>query len=241
MYKKIIIITCLLNLSNLFSQNIIGDVLYIKNIYTPKISKKDDDKYNDFLKKLRDVKNIEYKLQFSKFESLFQLKERLDSDTENGFVNSATKISGGNGIYYTNTQTKEILHGVEFSGTNYIITSSLDSLKWKLTNEKKKFGKYTCFKATTIKINKGYKTYYKKVEAWYCPELPYYFGPINYGGLPGLIFEIKIEKGATFTLKSIKLKPKKSRIKTPKKGKKVTPNQYNEICKKAYMMLKEGM
>ena len=111
-----------------------------------------------------------------------------------------------------------------------------------MSNETKKIGKYLCYKATTIKTVESIKTFKKVVTAWYCPELPYSFGPIAYAGLPGLILELNIEKGATFTVKNIELsKSKTFEIKKPKKGKQVTEKQYNDIGRDMYNKRKEGL
>jgi GLPGLI family protein len=42
------------------------------------------------------------------------------------------------------------------------------------------------------------------VTAWYAPDIPVRFGPIGYGGLPGLILELQNES-ATFYVTKINL------------------------------------
>lgn len=60
---------------------------------------------------------------------------------------------------------------------------------WELLDESKIINGYTCFKAIgKIKsISKENQNRFKKIEAWYCPELPYSYGPSKYNNLPGLV------------------------------------------------------
>lgn len=52
-----------------------------------------------------------------------------------------------------------------------------DYYNWKITTETKKINNFLCYKAIPI-------------EARFCPEIPLPYGPENYAGLPGSIFEV---------------------------------------------------
>ena len=66
-------------------------------------------------------------------------------------------------------------------------------LDWFLHNETKEINGFLCYKATsTNKIAYGEKVFNHPVIAWYCPTLPYNFGPNGYSGLPGLILELQV-------------------------------------------------
>jgi GLPGLI family protein len=238
--KYIVLAFLLLNINYIVSQVDSGIITYSKENYIPSIDTVGRDE--EFKTKLRNLKNqlfktskqLEYQLVFNYKESLFELNKKLDFDGES--TKMASTISGGSGTYYTNIKSKSRIHKDEMGGKTFLIYSDLDSLVWKLTNETKLIGKYICYKATTIKIVKSNKVYHKKVVAWYCPTLPYKFGPTDYCNLPGIILELSIEKGATFRATNVSLN-KKSKIKEPKKGKKVTPEEFNEISKKVYLTL----
>jgi len=235
--KKIylLLIVTILQLSS-YSQN--GIISYSKQIFFPKLKTMDKNQ-NEYMKnKISESLNkLEYILQFNNLESVFEINKNLDLD--NPFAKLASSLSGGKGVYYTNKNEKGYLHQIETYGNLFLIR--YDNINWQISNETKKIGKYLCYKATTIKTIKSIKTYKKVVTAWYCPELPYSFGPIGYGGLPGLILELKIEKGATFTVKKIKLNNlKKLNIKKPSKGKTITENQYIDIGRDMYNKRKEG-
>lgn len=91
-----------------------------------------------------------YILSFNQGESVYKEEERLEQPgTGGGF----RMVMGGfsSGMYY-----KDIKQGVyydqrELFGKNFLIKDNLNKLNWKLSNESKKIGNYTCFKATAVK------------------------------------------------------------------------------------------
>ncbi|WP_438712837.1 GLPGLI family protein [Aquimarina muelleri] len=81
-------------------------------------------------------------------------------------------------------------------GQTFIVKS--EEIKWELINETKKIGKYNCYKAK-----------YKEIIAWYAPEIPLQFGPVGFGGLPGLIIHLEYGGFVDFSVKSLDLNLKK--------------------------------
>ena len=106
----------------------------------------------------------------------------------------------------------------------------------------KKIEGYTCFKATSIKIVKNNNGVFEHpIEAWFTTEIPLNFGPADYGGLPGLILDIKFQNVRIFCSKIV-LNPKKAVIiKKPKKGKLITEKQLDSIGEKMYEARKSNM
>lgn len=83
-----------------------------------------------------------------------------------------------------------------------VITDTLNNFKWKLTNQKQRFGNYLCRKATLSFRGRAY-------EAWYTEEIPLRTGPWKFGGLPGLIIKIKdSDSSFIYELTGINLKEK---------------------------------
>ncbi|EDM43575.1 hypothetical protein SCB49_08293 [unidentified eubacterium SCB49] len=69
------------------------------------------------------------------------------------------------------------------------------------------------------------------VTAWFTPQIPVQNGPAEYGGLPGLILELNIDR-QTILCSKIVLNPTDGvDIKKPSKGKKVSREEFNEIVK----------
>lgn len=82
----------------------------------------------------------------------------------------------------------------------------------------------------------------KEVEivAWYTPEIPINNGPSDYWGLPGLILAVS-DDVTTIICSKIKINPEdKVDIKAPKKGKKVTQAEYDEISREKMKEMREN-
>jgi len=92
---------------------------------------------------------------------------------------------------------KKLVRTVMLSSSNYMIETELPSIDWKIYENKKKIGSYTCQKAIG---NYGGRSY----TVWFAPDLPFRNGPWKLSGLPGLILEAKDLKGeVSFIFKEI--------------------------------------
>ncbi|SKB57866.1 GLPGLI family protein [Parapedobacter luteus] len=92
---------------------------------------------------------------------------------------------------------------------DYLLVDSFKSGRhtgWKITNESKEIAGYKCFKATRDNLSQNGSGGLRRIPviAWFCPELPFPFGPLKYGGLPGLILELQTNT-TIFGAKSISL------------------------------------
>ncbi len=78
------------------------------------------------------------------------------------------------------------------------------------------------------------------VTAWFTPQIPVKTGPGEYGGLPGLILEMNIDR-TTVLCSKIVLNPEETEaIKAPDKGKEVTREEYNKIVKEKTEEMREN-
>ncbi|MFA5555532.1 MAG: GLPGLI family protein [Flavobacteriaceae bacterium] len=99
--------------------------------------------------------------------------------------------------YYFGVYKDTIIRKRELLGETFFIKFPPNKL-WNIHNEKKTIGEYECFKATQEKeiILGNNKVKRIVVEAWFCPDLTFPYGPKDYCGLPGLILELKEDKVA---------------------------------------------
>lgn len=146
----------------------------------------------------------EYFLNFKDGESYFYHNPTL-AQQETYDVGSRA----GRTPVYTNAATNSI---IETSST--IGNIAHDPLEWKLVNETKTIGNYTCYKAVATEKLYDRRGYYydKEVIAWYTPELPINLGPKYYNSLPGLILQIERDK-FTLTATNLELNPESKNIK----------------------------
>lgn len=79
-----------------------------------------------------------------------------------------------------------------------------------------------------------------EVTAWFTPQIPVSNGPGEYAGLPGLILELNVYR-TTLLCSKIIMNPKEAdKIEPPKKGKKVTRQEYIKIVKDKTDELREN-
>lgn len=137
-------------------------------------------------------------------------------------------------IFYSIAEKKKIEQR-EFMSRNFLIESSTDTVKWKLTENKKNILDYSCLEAELIGSD-------KKTIAWFAPSLPVSTGPEGYVGLPGLILSLDINSGETSVIaKKVELKAVDTKIiKEPNDGKKVTRKEFNKIVAEKTKEMESG-
>ncbi|MFC2107059.1 GLPGLI family protein [Bacteroidota bacterium] len=113
----------------------------------------------------------------------------------------------------------------EFMTRSFLIEKELSYIDWKITGGQKEILGYQCTEAV-CKNSKG-----EEIKAWFTPQIPVSAGPDTLYNLPGIIVELNIADGdKTLTAMSIEdISIDKSQLKKPKKGKKVTHEEFKEI------------
>lgn len=202
-------------------------------------------------------------LIFNKHEAVYEENEALEQPS-NGSLFLSIKMSGG-GKKYINTKDKLTLEEDEIFGKEFLIVEPLLQQDWKLIDESKKIGDYTCLKAElVIPVTETQKQAYKEfleneekkpalfkmeepkdkvVTVWYTPEIPVSFGPNNYWGLPGLILEVNQDNLVILCSKVVLNSKSKLKIKRPNVGDKVSKKEFDAIQKKKMDSMKneDGM
>lgn len=204
------------------------------------------ERYNQIMEMLK--KNFEktHILTFNKEASLYKEEEVLEAPQAGGmqFVMASTD---GSDLLYKNTKDDRFSSQNELFGKVFLIKDHLPKLDWKMENETKNIGDYTCYKATlkrevqvvesAISIN-GDKDLDEPVEprtkeititAWYTLQIPVNNGPAKYQGLPGLILEVNDGSEAIVCSKLVLNPENKVDIKEPDSGKIVSQQEFEDI------------
>lgn len=160
-------------------------------------------------------------MEFTSSESLYKSKEQeMKSDADRAKLNFL-KIYGGKGVFYSNSTEELTINQKDAFGELVLVSSPFP--KWDLTNESKKIGEFTCYKA----IKKAEKDGKKSEDiAWYSPQIPVQFGPYFYNGLPGLVLEVQVGK-IRFIASKINLNTSNVLIERPNKGSKMSAQEYH--------------
>ena len=134
-----------------------------------------------------EINTLKFSLLIENNISEFKSISEMAKDNESFGVKMAVIFTGGQTVYYRDFINKKLVQNLEFNAKKYTTEFDFNKVNWTLENEEKLIDGYKCYKAT-------YKHKFVNVTAWYCPSLPYSTGPIEYGGLPGLILELQRNK-----------------------------------------------
>lgn len=170
---------------------------------------------------IKELEKINFILKYNKNES-FYYQEKTIFVNEKGMRKffPLLGIKDDREVY---TNKDKIYMNLNAFGEDFNL--EIGKVKWEITNETKKIGKFNCYKANglfekTSFINRKDKN----IIAWFTPELPFNFGPKYYNGLPGLIIKLKEGKRITYTLKEIE-RVNNQKISFQKKGKEITSSE----------------
>ena len=199
-------------------------------------------KYSGDVSMSEGAEKLIFVLEFKDFYSKFYLVDGIE--TEDLDAKGALAWSRYQNVTYLNTIEKKVYYNNKsnsiFNSEEFIIEKKIfDS--WELKNEKKEIQGFVCYKAVGFDIvttKKGEEK--REIIAWYCPELPFSFGPNGYGGLPGLILELQNEN-SLFGATKISLNEKIDDIDSTKlKGQKITAEEYSKIKRERAGVIMEG-
>lgn len=175
-------------------------------------------------------------LKFDSNTAYFFTEDGLEKETGSGHKMALLHLDI-DGPYYVDLKNKEILQEKEAFGKNYLVEEDFSiKFKWSISSESKKIGNYKVYKATTVEVVENSKgTFESEVIAWFAPDIPFGFGPIGYGGLPGLILELKVESNfqAHYFVTTIEFGREASSVEIPSNRKRISPEELDGMYKKA--------
>lgn len=172
------------------------------------------------------LKVIPFELTFLNGESIFKADRSLEMEGNPKY--KFVYGPDGSCIYYRNENNGEHLTEIDAYGEVFLVKN--EPQEWLLVNETKKIGDYECFKATTtIKLTSRNGVITTPITAWYSPALSLPFGPVGFGGLPGLIFELNWNN-YTYFIETIDVSnTTKVEVSKLTKGIKVTKEEFDKI------------
>lgn len=219
--------TCLAQKNNVAYYNI----KYVDEIY----DNNNNDRYSPFLSAAKAYEDdVELRLIFNKNNAVFEML--LDNKNSENVL--AFDLSGYKKPIFTNLINKTSISlnegNVPFQITDekYLLVDSLINLKWQLHDESKMINEIEVFKATLDYTTVDEK--YFQAIAWYAPSLPFAYGPLLYGGLPGLILQLQ-NKGKLYTLSKIEFDTNLIIPKAPDREIKMSSYQFQKMFYDIYL------
>lgn len=206
MNKKIFLVFYLVFYTSLYSQNKQIEAVYEVTFLPYENNDSEGAKYyNSILKSQnRFLNNIRFKLIANKRESRFEGIEVLLKDSKASDM-MAINSSNFNNTYYTNIFKNYFQVNYNNKAFNIVVQDSLKEINWKISKNKYKLiNGCNCLHASAkIEINLVEKNV-NDIDAFFCPDVNFKFGPLNYFGLPGLIYELK-ENNVVYTISDLKI------------------------------------
>lgn len=227
------------NFINLFLCSILFLISF--NIYSQtgkisyKIEAKEKSKEELKININNELELFEFELNYNKNLSYFKKRKTIYNNDR--FGNIATVLIGATDDYFQNSTEKTSYFNKTIKNNLYQVDNSFKMNKWELTNESILINGYTCYKAIMNEYNTRTETSFKTI-GWYTPEIPAGYGPIGYGGLPGLILQLEY-KSFVYNVKEIKLNPKKVQLETLKNNPKITIEEMVILMRKARKVTKD--
>ena len=205
-----------------------GTVVYKQTVKLEIQLEGDASQFADMLPKEQTSQKVLY------FNSSAAMFENYNEKTDDG---AGANISESEGVMiqmkmvepdnktFTDLKKHTQIEQREFMSRMFLINKKPSDQECKFTGNTKKILDFNCMEAWYTNEDD------KKVTVWFTPEIPVPAGPGKLGGLPGLILAVDIDNGqriimATFVNTTA---PEKEHFKKPKKGKKVSDEEYQAI------------
>ncbi len=204
MMKKLLLIVAILFLNTSSAQQNNIYVEYSVKIYDEeRLKGVDSDFRKMFVEAMDNAENISFGLIVTKSGSKFYDQERMTTSGNVNFVMGSTAFTG-----YTGEVFQYLDNLYKYSptlGRDVMVKEDLVN-NWELHNETKLIDNYLCYKATNVnRVDNGSgRIFNHPVIAWYCPQLPYSYGPNGYSNLPGLILQLQV-RNVVFAIKKMDL------------------------------------
>jgi len=228
-YKNIFIFSLILCFSLLGYSQQNGKAYYTKKSSHNFVSTSESsNKANSLYKSVNgSINDMEFVLTFNNSMASFNDIKKLGIDENSSAAQFNKVFSGYSGPYYYNFKTNSVTR----KKGKYLIEKKLSDFNWVLTKEKLIINDLTCYKATSIlKLQGRSGDILRPVVAWYTTDINVSAGPDGFGGLPGLIIQLEVNKVVT-TLKKIEFSDKYLDIMLPTKGEKITEAEFDALMR----------
>ena len=188
----------------------------------------------------------EYTLVFNRNESIFKENESLEKPNPGNEFTITTSTPFEH--FYKNTKENRVTIEREIFGKRFLIKDSLQVQPWRILNETKRIGEYSCTKAVVSKTYKkrvvnddgsfNFIDEEKDLIVWFTYEIPISHGPANFYGLPGLVLEVEDGRSTFLCTKIVLNLEEVLEIKEPRKGKVVSQAEFDEIRSSKFKEMK---
>lgn len=166
-------------------------------------------------------------LDFVEKESIF--RERIDRRSDSLKMNNGSSMfSSGfeNQFYIKKDFSDNTISKIITNGQFCYLLPITETIKWKISSEKKKIGIYNSQKAVTTYGNREW-------TAWFSNDIPINDGPYVFGNLPGLIISLTDSSG-DYKFDLIQIKKTANLFNARTKPLLIDWNKYDQLARSFY-------
>jgi len=197
-----------------FSQS--GEIIYKNEPGLPEgleeMKKTDPQKYKRYSFMINQMnektKRLRFTLEFNTEHSKFTTNPTMAKED-----NAMASMSMPESKFYYDLQKNERYEVSKLSGKELLVDKT--PIEWSISKETKIIQGFTCRKAEAVQLfysvdrdSGELRTKEQSITAWFTTDLPFSFGPENYGGLPGLVLELSTQ-GKNYKVEKINIKENK--------------------------------
>lgn len=185
---------------------------------------------------MADMGKFKKELLLTPLATVYRAALKEEKPPSPGQDNIMIMVSGNedNDIVHRDMKTEIVTQQREILDKKFLIAGPAETYAWKITGQSKTILDRQVHQATCSVDS-------TEIVAWFCPQIAVFSGPADFGGLPGLILEVAIGDEMTITASSIsETIPDAKDMEVPKKGKKVTPEEFEKIAEEKRSLMEEG-
>jgi GLPGLI family protein len=233
--KKIFTLAFLAMSTLIFAQGTEGKVRYEEKINVHKHMTGEAAKYKEMVPKYMDDKvELWFNDKIANYAPAKKFNpEDIVQDGMGGRGSMMMRSMKPKSEFFWNFEDNSMVEYREFMSRQFIITGKKPQ-SWKMTGEQKEIAGYPCMKAETMVDSNS-------VVAWFTPQLQVKAGPMGANNLPGLVLELAINgDDMVITATEVIIEAVDAdKITPPKKGKKLTEEEFKKMAFEKYEEMKQ--
>lgn len=232
-FKKIIFLLIFIGGQQVYSQKKGGIINYKVVRNSANLKAATDKDFTNFQSTMLNIaEGFTFQLTFNQNKSRFSIVKDLVNGTDDFNSKMTQYILRGNSEFYTYLTDSVLIESRDLYGDILIFEKKIDEDDWTFVNESKKIGDYLCYAALGTKygIDKDKNITQTPIKVWYCPEIPFRYGPFESVNLPGVVLEYELGK-FKWIATDITFSDEILEIQNHPAGKKMTEEKLDEILR----------
>lgn len=177
----------------------------------------------------------QYKVLYTPEVFTYQMEEDLERELSEKEQNMRKWMGNPDDRFYGEIESRERIQEKTFLNKKFLIIGDWQDYEWKPTGEFEDIQGYPCMKAV-------HEDTAGNITAWFSTDIPLPVGPGEINGLPGVILKVDIPGQHTvIEVKEITFREvSEDEIEKPRKGKKVTDEEFKEIVSAKMKEMREN-